>query len=328
MVKLQRAPSRAYRTPIMDRTHWDNFEVRGDDIVIATYPKCGTTWTQRIVDLLVHGDTGARPIMDMSVWLDSRIFASHDENLATLAAQKHRRFLKSHLPLDALPIYEGVKYIHVARDGRDAFLSWHNHVSGFTPEIQAKVGGIVANDPELIAAMMAGGAGPPGGPPPADPHVFFQGWIAAAEAPPSNGIGRDASYFDLENTYWSQRHRPNLLMVHYADMKANLPEEMARIADFLEIKVAPAKLLELAAAAQFEAMKKQGPDLLPHIANHFDKGSDRFLNKGVNGRWKDVLTPEDLARYDAVVKAKLSPALAAWLEHGRKGAGDPRKSAD
>jgi aryl sulfotransferase len=218
--------------------------------------------------------------------------------------------------------------VHVARDGRDAFLSWHNHVSGFTPEIAAKVGGIVANDPELIAAMMAAGASPPSGPPPEDPHLFFQGWIAAAEAPASKGIGTDASYFDFETTYWAERHRPNLLMVHYADMKADLPGEMARIADFLEIEVKPAKLLELAAAAQFEAMKKQGAELLPEIGHHFDKGAERFLNKGVNGRWKDVLTEADLARYDAVAKAKLTPALAAWLEKGRRGAGDPRAAAD
>src|SRR3954462_12883659 len=111
MVKLERAPSRAYRTPIMDRTHWDDFEVRGDDIVIATYPKCGTTWTQRIVDLLVFQDPAPRALMQTSVWLDARIFAPLEDDVATLEAQSHRRFIKSHLPFDALPIYDSVKYI-------------------------------------------------------------------------------------------------------------------------------------------------------------------------------------------------------------------------
>ncbi len=321
MMTLEREPTRRYHTAIMNSRHWDGFEMRPDDIVIATYPKCGTTWTQRIVDLLVFQNTDTRPIMDTSVWLDSRIFAPHEENLVTLGDQDHRRFIKSHLPLDSLPIYEGVKYVHVARDGRDAFLSWHNHVRGFTPETRMKVGMIAMTDPEL----------PKMGPPPEtpeDPQLMYQGWIAQAEAAPQVGPGQELSYFDFEMTYWRERHRKNLLMVHYADMKADLEGEMRRISEFLEIDTPPAVLRELAAAAQFEAMKAQGPALLPHIGEHFDKGSERFLNRGVNGRWRDVLNADDLARYAAVVKRKLSPACAEWLEKGRLGTCDPTTAAD
>jgi len=71
-------------------------------------------------------------------------------------------------------------------------------------------------------------------------------------------------------------------------------------------------------------MKAKGKALLPKIGEHFDKGSERFLNKGVNGCWKDVLTEADLARYEVVFRRKVSPACADWLEHGRLGAGDPR----
>lgn len=320
MMTLERAPTRIYHTAIMDSRQWDDFQMRPDDIVIATYPKCGTTWTQRVVDLLVFQNTDARPIMDNSVWLDARIFAPHAENLATLEAQKHRRFIKSHLPFDALPIYDTVKYVHVARDGRDAFLSWHNHVRGFTPEAKMKVGMIVMNDPDL----------PKDGPleAPEDPQLMYQGWIAQAEAEPRTGPGADLSYFDFEMTYWRERARKNLLLVHYADMKADLEGEMRRISDFLEIDTPDARLKELAKAAQFEAMKAQGPALLPHIGEHFDKGSERFLNRGVNGRWRDVLNEADLARYAAVAKRKLSPAAADWLEKGRLGTTDPRAAAD
>lgn len=320
MLSLERAPTRTYHTAIMDSRQWDGFEMRPDDIVIATYPKCGTTWTQRVVDLLVFQNTDARPIMDNSVWLDSRIFAPHEENLATLGAQTHRRFIKSHLPFDSLPIYDSVKYVHVARDGRDAFLSWHNHVRGFTPETRMKVGMIVMNDPDLPKAP------PPEAP--EDPQLMYQGWIAQAEGEPQTGPGADLSYFDFEMTYWRERNRKNLLMVHYADMKADLEGEMRRIADFLEIDTPAARLKELAAAAQFDAMKAQGPALLPKIGEHFDKGSERFLNRGVNGRWRDVLNEADLARYAAVVERKLTPAAADWLEKGRLGTCDPRAAAD
>jgi aryl sulfotransferase len=324
MTKLERAPTRAYRTPVMDHTRWENLAIRPDDIVIATYPKVGTTWTQRIVDLLVFQDPAPRAIMDASVWLDSRIFGSLEDDLATLEAQSHRRFIKSHLPFDSLPIYDTVKYIHVARDGRDAFMSWHNHVLGFTPETRMKVGAIIMSDPAL-AHMMAGGPPPKT---PEDPQEFFQTWIEQAEAEPRTGPGVDLSYFDFENTYWAERRRENLLFVHYADLKADLAGEMGRISEFLEIDTPPERLAALARAASFEAMQAQGEALLPKIGDHFDHGSKRFLNKGVNGRWRDVLTEADLARYEAVFRRKVSPACADWLEHGRLGAGDPRNLAD
>ena len=324
MTTLERAPTRDVRTPIMESSRWDALTIRSDDIVIATYPKVGTTWTQRIVDLLVFQDPAPRPIMDTAVWLDSRIFASAEDDLATLDAQEHRRFIKSHLPFDALPIYDTVKYIHVARDGRDAFLSWHNHVRGFTPETKMKVGGIIMGDPAL-RFMMAGGPPPET---PEDPQVFFQEWIAEAEADPAIGPGANLSYFDYENTYWGERRRKNLLFVHYNDLKADLAGEMARISDFLDIDTPAERLPVLAAAATFEAMSANGEALLPKLAAHFDHGAKRFLNKGTNGRWRDVLTEADLARYDAVFRRKVSPACADWLEHGRRGAGDPRETAD
>ena len=321
MTTLQRAPTRTVHTAIMDSTQWADFPVRPDDIVIATYSKCGTTWTQRIVDLLVFQDPAPRPVFQMSVWVDARIFAPHEVNLANLEAQTHRRFVKSHLPFDALPVFEGVKYIHVARDGRDAFMSWHNHRLGQTAEFGQRVGAIIASDPALQG-------GPPLAPVPEDPHEFFQSWIAEAEVDPDASVPHGLSYFDFENTYWSERKRENLLFVHYNDLKADLVGEMRRISEFLEVDTPQDRLPVLAAAAQFDSMKKDGAALMPGIEQAFDRGADRFLNKGTNGRWKDALTAEDLARYDAAARRKLSPSLAAWLENGRLVAGDPKALPD
>ena len=324
MPNLERAPVREVRTAVIDSRRWAPLRPRADDIVIATYPKCGTTWTQRIVDLLVFQNPEPRAIMDTAVWLDSRIFAPIEDDVATLEAQTHRRFIKSHLPFDALPVYDTVKYIHVARDGRDAFISWHNHEQGFTPEAKMRIGAIIMNDPAL-APMMAGGPPPPI---PEDPQVFFQSWIARAESEPATGPGVDLSYFDFENTYWRERRRENLLFVHYNDLKTDLVGEMRRISEFLEIDTSPDRLTTLAEAASFDAMKANGAALLPQIGKYFDHGAQRFLNKGSNGRWRDILTEADLARYEAVFRRKVSPACADWLEHGRLGAGDPKTAAD
>ena len=318
MPELVRAASREVVNMMVDSRLWGDLKPRADDIIVATYPKCGTTWTQRIVDLLVFQSPEPRRFGANSPWLDATFFAPHAVNLANLEGQTHRRYIKSHLPFDALPIYDTVKYIHTARDGRDACLSMHNHMLGMKPEILAG------------RARAAPTDGPPPSPPPPtpqDPREYFLTWMDTAETGASSGAA-DLPYCEFEQTYWDERGRENLLMVHYADLKADLEGEMRRISEFLEIDTPATLLPQLAEAARFETMKRQGEEMMPELRNAFDHGSERFINKGENGRWKSILNDGDLARYDALVGAKLSPGLRAWLHQGRLGAGDPKVLGD
>ena len=111
MPKLFREPIRAVRSRIFDSARWDGYQPRDDDIIIATYPKCGTTWMQRIVSMLVFKSAAPQSLWDVSPWLDMRIFGPVEDELAKAEAQTHRRFFKTHLPFDALPVYAGMKFI-------------------------------------------------------------------------------------------------------------------------------------------------------------------------------------------------------------------------
>lgn len=126
-------PVQIYKTWVNDSTRWAHYQPRAGDIVIATYPKCGTTWMQRIVSLLVFQSPEPCPIIELSPWIDCRFKDSVEEMQATIEAQQHRRFLKSHVPFDGVPYYEQVRYLHVARDGRDACMSFFNHWTAYTP---------------------------------------------------------------------------------------------------------------------------------------------------------------------------------------------------
>jgi aryl sulfotransferase len=315
--KLLRAPTREYRTATMDSHLWDNFKPRADDIVVGTYTKCGTTWTQQIVQLLIFQDPDPRPVIQIAPWLD-RVLTPIEWSLATLEAQTHRRSVKTHMPFDAVPIYEGVKYIHVGRDGLDASMSLHNHLFNFRPEIKARRAELASADPRLR----------PDADTPSDPRQYFLNWIGSAEEYSGDGYGVDLPFFEFENTYWRERRRPNVLFVHYNDLKADLEAEMRRIADFLELEVSQSVWPSLVKAATFDDMKKNGASLMPGADSTWDKGADRFFNEGTNERWKAILKADDVARYHALVRKKWSKATAAWVTSGRRVAGDPRLSED
>ena len=306
---LLRPALRDYRTWMMDSRRWDHYQPRRDDIVIATYPKCGTTWTQRIVSLLIFQSTEAIPVMNISAWIDRRIPEPIEVVVERIEAQQHRRFLKSHIPADGMPIYDDVRYIHVARDGRDVCISYHNHLTGLAPKL-------------LEAADQAGHADETIARPlprtPADPAEHFHSWLTQG-AVPGHADGMPAmSFFQFERSWWDLRDRENVLLLHYNDLKADLPAEVARIAAFLGIEVPGVLMPQLIEAAGFEAMRRDGETLLGATAAAFTGGGARFFHKGTNQRWRGVYTDADLALYDAKA-AELPADCRTWVEHSNSG---------
>ena len=131
------------------------------------------------------------------------------------------------------------------------------------------------------------------------------------------------AFFDTERTWWAARARPNMLMVHFADLKADLDGEMRRIARFLDIETPAALWPQLVQAATFEDMRRDGKTIMPTAIGGWARGHEDFLFKGNNERWREVLAPDDIALYRERASQELSPALGRWLESGREG-GEPR----
>jgi aryl sulfotransferase len=304
---LIRPARREYRSWTTDSRRWNGYQPRAGDIVVGTASKCGTTWTQRIVSLLVFQDTAPRPLPVVSPWIEARFRGAEAAMYEALEGQSHRRFVKTHLPLDGMPLYDDVRYIHVARDGRDAALSMHNHVTGFSEGQLAVFDRIGLDDPAVGRVYPRA---------PSDLDTYLQFWI--------DGSG----FFDLETSYWRERRRPNFLFVHYNDLKRDLDGEMRRIAAFLGIEPDEANWGLLVTAAGFEAMSAAGDELMPSTRQMFVEGSKRFFNKGVSGRGRQAFGEAALQLYDAKLRETCSPSLAAWLEQGRLGAGDPTDLPD
>jgi aryl sulfotransferase len=294
--------TRIYRHHHLDSTRWDAVRHRPGDIVVSTSAKAGTTWMQRILSLLVFG-TGPLPdvLGKVSPWIDRRFVEPIEEVVAYIEAQRHRRFLKTHLPVDAFPFDEQVRYIVVGRDTRDVFMSLWNHYSNYNEA--------------MYAAVAAGD--PPGEPFPRCPddlRGLWSQWITRASFEWESDGWPFWSHHYHASAWWPFRHLENVLLVHYNDLLADLEGEMRRVAEHVGIEVPEESWPALVDAAGFESMKGDGARILGPM-DKFVGGTDTFLHKGSNGRWRGALTAEDLALYDAAA-ARLDPAVRAWLEGG------------
>jgi aryl sulfotransferase len=235
-------------------------------------------------------------ISAVSPWLDLRVPAKA-EKLAAIEAQTHRRFVKTHLPVRALRYSPRAKYIYVARDGRDVVWSLYNHHAAGNAAWYAML-----ND-------TPGRVGPPIEPPPASVRDYFLTWLERDGHPMW-------PYWDHIRGWWQIRHLPNLLLVHFADLKADLDTEMRRIAAFLEIPVDERVWPTHLERCGFAYMKAQSSRIMPGLDAFLHDGARTFINKGTNGRWRDVLSEGEIDRYETEACRQLGEAGAAWLAAG------------
>ncbi len=279
-----------------DSTIWNDIAFRDDDVVIATYAKSGTTWMQQIVaQLLFDADPGVA-VAEMSPWVDLRV-PPKAVKLPLLEAQTHRRFMKTHLPVDALRFAPQAKYLYVGRDGRDVVWSMYNH------HVNANQSWYDAlND-------TPGRVGPPIEPPPADIRQYWREWF-----------DRDGHpfwpFWENVRSWWAIRDLPNVKFVHFADLKKDMAGEIRGIADFLGIDIDEARWDDILTHCSFEWMKKNATKTVPLGGAFWDAGAEVFINKGVNGRWTESLTPAEAAAYEERSRAELGDACARWLAVG------------
>jgi aryl sulfotransferase len=295
-----------YQNHHLDSTRWERFVPRTGDIVITSSYKSGTTWMQEIVrHLLFWGQEDAAwrtmPIFAMAPWLDQRMFPLGPV-LEGLEAQLHRRFIKTHLALDGLPYYPQVKYIVMGRDPRDVFMSFWNHYANYT-DIEG-----LNNIP--------GRVGPPLPSDPLDLHTGWHNWITRGWFEwESEGYPFWGNMHHTQ-TWWNYRHLDNIHFVHYNDLLRDLPNEIQRVAGFLNIPISSEAVKTILPDLSLEAMRRHGEYTLPAPAFVWKEGAQTFFFKGTNGRWQGVLTDEELAMYEEKAARVLTPACRAWLEQG------------
>ena len=285
-----------YRSADEDSARWLDFDFRPGDIVISTRSKSGTTWMQMICALLVFQTKMLpRPLADLSPWLDWLVVPKSDV-YATLREQKHRRFIKTHTPLDGLPNDERVTFIVVARHPLDAAVSLYYQSQNIDRERLS----------ELTSNGSASGAT---NTLPID--VWLRSWITSESSADENLDSIRGVFHHLSDA-WRRRNQRNVQLIHYDDLIADLPGEMLKLASNLGIIVDGAAIAELAEAATFESMKSQGQSLAPDPAGVL-KDRSAFFRRGRSGSGTEILRPEDLSAYKARAEQLSPPGLLSWL---------------
>lgn len=305
MEKNQPSRRRVYLNHHLDSTRWDHYKPRDNDIIISTSYKSGTTWAQHILFELIHSSSKEEVSFGLAnPWIDKRFdHKPIDQLMNEMNEFKFQRVIKTHLPLDALPYFDQVNYIVIARDCRDVFMSWYNHYSSYTDHAYQLL--------NLNAEIKL----PPC---PSDINEAWRNWIGKglfdweSEGYPWWGN------LNHTNSYWEFKHLSNIHFFHYQDMKDEPEKSILSMAEIAGHSISSQRAKQIQDRCEFETLKKR---MIEKDKNHtgplfFKDSSKSFFHKGLNGRWRDVLSNEDLELYHDKKKQVLAPECIKWLENG------------
>jgi hypothetical protein len=297
----------------------------------------------------------------VSPWLDQTI-QPIEEVVATLDAQKHRRFIKTHTPLDGLVLDDRVTYICVGRDPRDAAVSMLFQATNVDHDRMRALREAVmppreAAMPHQQAAAPRQAAPPPHGAPP--PHQGMPPLHDAAPPPhqdtpqpheqfahpgadvdrnlspreafrewmdrpimPPEGIGSLATILHHFNSFWRRRHLPNVAVFHYADLQDDLVGEFVRLGQVLGFDLSRDRADELATHATLDAMRARASQLVPNSTDRVWRSNERFFRAGGRGEGRQLMTEYEHRRYIHRADQLAPRDLLAWAHEGRRGS-DP-----
>ena len=297
-----------------DSARWTGFDFRPGDIVISTRSKSGTTWMQMICALLIFqtADLPA-PLADLSPWLDWLI-APRDQVFARLEAQTHRRFIKTHTPLDGIPLSPLATYIVVGRHPLDVAVSLYHQGANINRTRLAELTGVEQGPPRPARRPL---------------HEWLLRWIDSDASPVDEPDSLPGVLWHISDA-WVRRGDPGLsgptvLLVHYDDLSADLGGQMRLLASQLGISVRPEVIWPaLVRAATFDQMKAHAAGRAPDPAGVL-KDPVAFFRRGRSGAGREALTSAEIEHYYKRA-AELAPTeVLSWLHQEQPyGAGPGR----
>ena len=286
-------PQRHYSGIFTDSHNWDKFEHHSGDVFICVPPKSGTTWMQSICGLLIFGDPDAEiSYPELSPWIEFRLSSkSIETRLAQLSAQTHRRFIKSHSPLDGVPFFDNCIYLIAHRHPLDVHFSmWH----------QVRNMNLVQID-----------------------HLYTDDRAANFTKFLFNSIENEGlDQPSLESlalhlkTARAIAHLPNVHMFHYDKLSSDLNGQMQRVAKAIGVSHSQKLFERLVVKATFKSMKANAVLTAPGVKGGLYKDPSSFFHSGKGRKWEGKLNDEQIAQYNATMATLLNADDVRYLEAG------------
>lgn len=253
-----------------------SYEAQPGDIFIATYPKCGTTWTQHIVWLIQHNGDPLPAGKSMTVEIP-HLEEVGKEVVASLPAP---RAIKTHLPFQMTPYHQSAKYIYVARNPFDCAVSMYHHTRGFVKHYDFAEGTF---------------------------DEFFECFIA--------GEVDFGDYCDNLMSWYEHKEDNNVLFLTYENMKVDKRKAVLEIANFLGTEYSSNlkdeeilnKVLE---HSSFEDMSNNQS----RWSSQRSENMPPFIRKGEVGDWTNHFSKEQERRLAEkfFIRTKGTDAASLW----------------
>ncbi|XP_053445284.1 sulfotransferase 1C3-like [Nycticebus coucang] len=266
--------------PLSSKEIWNkicNFQARPDDLILATYPKAGTTWTQEILDMIQNDGDGEKCSQVVSLhrhpFIELAFPYKEKPDWEIALEMPSPRILKTHLPSHLIPpsIWkQNCKIVYVARNAKDSLVSYYHF--------------------HRMSSLLA------------DP----QSWEDFCEKFMSGKVAY-GSWYDHVKGWWAAKDKNRILYLLYEDIKKNPKCEINKVLDFLEKTLSEDIINKIIHHTSFEVMKKNpmaSQSTLPSYV--FDHTISNFLRKGMPGDWKNHFTVAMNEKFDEHYEKKMA----------------------
>lgn len=244
--------------------------------------------------LLIHGTPLPAPLALLSPWLDWDV-EPVDDVRTRLAAQRHRRVIKTHTPLDGLPLHPDVRYLVVGRHPLDVAVSLFHHIGNIDQERSHQLRGRARPVAPLAPSLDA----------------WMEAWIEDRR-PPREELDTLAGNVHHVADAWNRQGAENVLLVHFADLLGSREATMRTIATWLEIDVPGRAWSSLSEAASFESMRARPNDHVPDRLGVL-RDPAAFFRAGSSGEGSRACSERQIRRFGDRMSELATPAVSTWL---------------
>ncbi|XP_076434753.1 sulfotransferase 1A1-like [Babylonia areolata] len=232
-------------------------EIREDDVLLCSFPKSGTHWMYRVIDMLQRGQVIYDKRTPDCTFLDI-------QRIERLVELDSPRLLVSHVPFDLLPQEakdKRTKIVHVYRNPRAVLVSLCFQMAALEPDDEKW-------SIDKVADLMFAGKMP------------YSGWF---------------NYMDKLHAYEKENPAQPILHVSYEEMTQNPLDTVKKLAEFLEKPGTPEMYAAIVEACSFKKQKESEESADPNQARlkFYRKGDmndwKNYVTVAVNEKFEEVL---------------------------------------